>query len=139
MTTSRSERVAHSLSPREAFDRCSNGAVILDVREEYSSQYKKFGVPEVLQIPLSRLRDEVERIPRDRWLIVADSSGVRSGEAVAVLRERGFTQLSDLAGGMVEWERDGLPIVADTGQRLSGSCACQLRAREGKKGGDKES
>ena len=122
----------HNLSPREAVECCKNGAVLLDVREDYSSQFKQFAVPEVLQIPMSRLDKELQRVPKDKWIILADSAGLRSKEAYLLLREKGFPRISNLAGGLVEWERDGMPLFADTAERLSGSCACQLKPRERK-------
>ncbi len=122
----------HNLSPREAFDWCANGAVILDVREEYISQYKKFGACLTIQIPFGRLEYEFAQLPKDKWIIVADSSGLHSKEACLLLEQKGFTQVSNLAGGFVEWERDGMPLLTDKSEQLSGSCACQLRAREKK-------
>ncbi len=119
-----------SLSPREASGCCAEGAIILDVREEYINQFKGFSAPVVIQIPLRQLESEYSRLPKDKLIIVADSSGLHSKEAIALLKGKGFTQLANLAGGFVEWERDGMPCVRDKSQQLSGSCACQLRARE---------
>ncbi len=123
----------HNLTPREAVDWCAQGAVILDIRQDYISQYKKFGVPNTAQIPFSQLEDELGVLSKDAWVIVADSSGLHSQEACLFLEQHGFTQVSNLAGGFVEWERDGMPISVDTSERLTGSCACQLRARDAKK------
>jgi hydroxyacylglutathione hydrolase len=122
----------HNLSPREAAKWCTEGAVILDVREEYISQFKKFGVPITIQIPLGRLNGEFDQLPKNEWIIVADSSGLHSKEACVLLQQNGFMQVSNLAGGFVEWERDGMPLIEDDSQKLSGSCACQLRARDTK-------
>ncbi len=33
----------------------------------------------------------------------------------------------------VDWDRDGLPLKTNFEERLSGSCMCQLKPREGKK------
>jgi rhodanese-related sulfurtransferase len=123
----------HNLTPREAAEWCMKGAVILDIRQYYIGQYKKFGVPNTAQIPLSQLKDEFEVLSKDTWIIVADSSGLHSKEACLFLEQNGFTQVSNLAGGFVEWERDGMPISVNTSERLTGSCACQLRARDIKK------
>ncbi len=123
----------HNLTPREAVDWCLKGAVILDIRQEYISQYKKFGVPNTAQIPLAQLKDEFEILSKEAWIIVADSTGLHSKEACLFLVKNGFPEVSNLAGGFVEWERDGMPISVDTTERLTGSCACQLRPREKKK------
>jgi rhodanese-related sulfurtransferase len=126
----------HNLSPREVLEWCEQGAVILDLRDEYINQFKKFDVPNIVQIPLDQLSDKLDQLPKDKLIIVADSSGLHSKEACRVLEQTGFTQVSNLAGGFVEWERDGMPLVTDKGERLSGSCACQLRARETKNSGN---
>lgn len=44
--------------------------------------------------------------------------------------QAGFQNTYNLAGGFVEWERDGLPIKIDVQERLSGSCMCQLKPRK---------
>ncbi len=119
------------ISPHEALRMCTQGALILDVREEYVNQYKQFGQVEVFQIPFVCLAKDSAQLPKDRMLIVADTSGVQSGAAMALLKEMGFSLLAVLAGGFLEWERDGLPVIVNRGERLTGSCACQLRARDG--------
>ena len=122
----------HNLSPREALAWCLEGAIMLDVREEYVNEYKKFSVPESIQIPFSTLESADEQIPKERWIIVADSAGTISRQAFILLQQKGFAHLSILAGGMIEWERDGMPLLVDNKERLTGSCACQLRARNRK-------
>ncbi len=47
-------------------------------------------------------------------------------------KDKGFENIANMAGGLVEWERDGLPLKSDKSERLSGSCACMLRKREKK-------
>ena len=66
-------------------------------------------------------------------LIFADSGGLRSKEAVVLLKDKGYKKIANMAGGIVEWERDGLPLKTNVEERLSGSCMCQLKPREGKK------
>ncbi len=87
----------HNLTPREAAECCLKGAVILDIRQDYISQFKKFGVPNTAQIPLVQLKDEIDVLSKDAWIIVADSSGLHSKEACLLLEQKGFTQVSNLA------------------------------------------
>ena len=125
-----SARSIPNISPREAFNLRRQSAIILDVREDYYNQYKKFNSPEVIQISFSRLKDDYQKLPLDKLIIVADTSGLKSKEAVLLLYQKGFSNLSNLAGGLVEWEREGLPIIIDNSERMTGSCACQLRKRD---------
>lgn len=119
------------LTPSETLAACRDGAILVDVREESLSRFKRMDVPEWLFYPLSRLPDFAADLPPDRMLIFADSTGLRSREAVEFLAGSGFAgDICNMAGGLVEWERDGLPLVVDRTERLSGSCMCQLRPRE---------
>jgi len=117
-----------NFTPREAYrELMENSAILVDVREEYLNEYKKFKVNEVIYLPLSELKENMEFIPRDKPLIFADSVGLRSKEAVILLKEAGFDNMANLAGGLVEWERDGLPLITDNDEMLTGSCTCQLK------------
>ncbi len=122
-----------NVSPREAFELCGKGAVIVDVREEYLSNFKNFDVPEILFIPISKLVQKLSELPHEKYLIFADTVGLRSKEAVILLKEKGLGKIANMAGGIVDWERDGLPLKINVEGRLSGSCMCQLKPREGRK------
>jgi rhodanese-related sulfurtransferase len=122
-----------NVSPREAFELCGKGAILVDVREEYLKNFKIFDVPEILSIPISKLVKEVSELPTEKYLIFADTVGLRSKEAVVLLKDKGFLKVVNMAGGIVDWERDGLPLKTNIEERLSGSCMCQLKPREGGK------
>ena len=119
-----------SLSPREANELCSNGAIIVDVREEYMNQFKIFDVDEIIFCPRTELESNYQKLPKDKALIFADATGIHSKTAIKFLMEKGFKNIAILGGGIVEWERSGMPITIDKSECLSGSCACMLRKRE---------
>lgn len=121
------------LSASEAYkEAMENNAVILDVREQNMTGYKRFDVPRVIYIPFSRLADDYLSLPADLPLIVADSVGLRSHDAMNFLSGKGFSNIANLAGGLVDWERDGLPLRKDITEQLDGSCICQLKPRHKK-------
>jgi rhodanese-related sulfurtransferase len=126
-----------NISPREAFEMCGKGAVIIDVREEHLNKFKIFDVPETLFFPKSKLVEKLSELPKDKYLIFADTVGLRSKEAVALLKDRGFKKIANMAGGIIDWERDGLPLKINIEERLSGSCMCQLKPREGRRKSDR--
>ncbi|MCE5346233.1 MAG: hypothetical protein LLG13_08105 [Bacteroidales bacterium] len=111
-----------NVSPKEAFELVTKGAVIIDVREENLRGGKTFGVEELFYFPKSKLIIEYENLPSDRYLIFADTVGLRSKEVVLFLKEMGFKKIANMAGGIVDWEKDGLPVITDIEFRLSGSC-----------------
>jgi rhodanese-related sulfurtransferase len=119
-----------NLTPRETLDICRKGAILIDVREEYLNRFKMIDVQEVLYCPFSILEETYQNLPTDKTMIFADAAGLHSKEAVKFLMDKGFgDHIANMAGGLVEWEKDGLPLIIDTNEKLSGSCMCQLRPR----------
>ncbi|MCU0378725.1 MAG: hypothetical protein MUC78_10755 [Bacteroidales bacterium] len=119
-----------NLTPREAYaEATEGGAIIVDVREERLTGYKCFKVPKVIYIPKSCITSQYSTLPEEFPLILADSVGLRSQEAMEFLISKGFKNIANLAGGIVEWEHDGLPLKIDVSEQLDGSCVCQLRPR----------
>jgi rhodanese-related sulfurtransferase len=122
-----------NLTPHQAHAWSMKGGVFIDVREDYMNRFKMFDVPEVIYCPFSILGETCEHLPKDKPMIFADAAGLHSKEAVLLLMEKGFAgRMANLAGGLVEWERDELPLIIDNTEKLSGSCMCQLRPRNKK-------
>ena len=71
---------------------------VLDVRAE--SEVGEVSVEASVNIPLSRLLEHLDVLPRDRPIVVHCSSGYRSSTAASLLRRAGFDQVSDLVGGL---------------------------------------
>lgn len=114
-------------SPREAFEASRMGAVFVDVRHSYETQYKAFGVSEVIYLDHEEVKNRYHELPQDRYLVIADSVGLHSKEITVFLISRGFARLANLNGGIFDWERDGLPVRVNIKEKLTGSCACMLK------------
>ena len=119
-----------NLTPKESFELCKSGAIIVDVRESYMNGFKMFKGDNVIYLPYSELEKSYQDLPAEQPLIFADAVGLKSREGVLFMIAHGYDNVANMAGGIVDWERDGLPLTADIGNRLSGSCMCQLKARE---------
>jgi rhodanese-related sulfurtransferase len=122
-----------NLTPIESFELCEKGAIIVDVREEYMNSFKMFKVEKLFYLPYSELDKYFSDLPKDKPLIFADAVGLKSRESVLFMESHGYKNIANMAGGIVDWEKDGLPINTDLTVRLSGSCMCQLRPRETRK------
>jgi rhodanese-related sulfurtransferase len=120
------------VSGKECLDFLKEEGYMLDVRPEFELT-KLMNIEHIFYYPYDEIRDHYQDLPRDTWLILADAVGLRSKEIAIFLKEQGFAKILHLAGGVVEWERDGLPVTLDKSRRLSGSCMCQLKPREIKK------
>ena len=119
-----------NLTPKESYALCKKGAIIVDIRESYMNNFKMFHVEKVIYLPYSELGNCYQELPADQPLIFADSVGLKSREGVLFMSAQGYENVANMAGGIVDWERDGLPLTTDVTNRLSGSCMCQLKQRE---------
>ena len=88
-----------------------NAPVILDVRspEEYAEGH----IPGAINIPYDQVAANLDSLESFRIaeVVVYCRTGRRAGVAENVLREAGFTQVSDLEGHMTSWSEAELPVV----------------------------
>lgn len=84
--------------------------VVVDVCEpqEFSAGH----IPAAINVPLSGLSGQWKQIEKykDKPIVVACRSGNRSLKAASMLRGHGFTTVYSLAGGLVAWQRENLPV-----------------------------
>ena len=78
--------------------------LLVDVREKGEQpRYEAFNS---LEIPLPRLMLSVDKIPKDKPVVVFCAKGIRSKIAIKQLQEKlGYTNLKNLTGGMKSWEK----------------------------------
>ena len=78
-----------------------NGDFLLDVRDE--DEVAEFGgLAEAVNIPLSKLRDNIERLPLDRRIVTYCQKGQRGYLAACALHGRGFENVANLRGGFLQ-------------------------------------
>jgi len=91
--------------------------LIVDVREP--GEWAEGHIPGALHVPRGMLEAKADleyanREPRlaDRSvsIVVHCASGARSAMAADVLQEMGFSDVKSMAGGIVAWKEQGLPI-----------------------------
>ena len=119
-----------NFTPREVLQECENGALLLDMRRDYEISYKQFDVKEVIYARYDFIKENYDMLPKDRGLIIADHAGVHSREIAQFLLEKGFDNTANLAGGIFEWDKDGLPLKINQNSMLSGQCLCVLRSKK---------
>ena len=94
-------------SDSEARDGEAHGALLIDVREP--GEFEALRAPDAVLMPLSSFMARIGDLPRDRQLLMICRSGVRSLNAGSVLVQQGFTSVANVEGGMIAWQRAGLP------------------------------
>lgn len=79
----------------------AGSADILDVREPYETAICQIAGSEL--IPMREIPQRLDDLPRDRHLLVLCHLGSRSWHVTEFLRARGFTAVSNIAGGIDAW------------------------------------
>lgn len=79
----------------------SDDIFLLDVREPH--EFAAFNIKGHL-IPLAEILSRLNEIPKDKPIIVYCRSGKRSDVAAQVLKAHGFSDVKNLAGGMLAWQ-----------------------------------
>ncbi len=105
-----------------------DGAVLVDIREDFEIAIKDFQVKEILRCPFSELDNFLLLLPREKSFIVADCVSISSKEVVLKLMNNGYLRVANLAGGIVDWERDGLPMKKND-ESMNGQCPCMIKSR----------
>ena len=102
---------ADGIDVKAAQSMSKQGALLLDVREP--EEYSAVHAPNAKLIPLGELESRLQEIAsyKDKPIVVMCRSGHRSSRAVSLLKEAGYTQVSNIKGGITAWQKDGLAVV----------------------------
>jgi rhodanese-related sulfurtransferase/glyoxylase-like metal-dependent hydrolase (beta-lactamase superfamily II) len=74
---------------------------ILDVRTP--GEWQQRHIDGSVNIPLNKLSDRLNELPRNRPIVVHCAGGYRSSVAAGLLQAAGFTRIAELTGGMAAW------------------------------------
>jgi sulfur dioxygenase len=80
---------------------------ILDVREPEEFIGPLGHIRGAVLIPLGELAERARELARDRPIVAVCRAGSRSAQATVILREAGFGDVANLAGGMLRWRAEG--------------------------------
>ena len=86
------------------------GALLLDVREPYETAI--CAVAGSRLIPMRQVPENLADLPRDRPILVLCHVGMRSLRVTQFLRANGFTEVSNVAGGITAWAEQIDPSLA---------------------------
>jgi rhodanese-related sulfurtransferase len=103
--------MVRELTPTEFQTRRAEGAVLLDVREDW--ELKVASVPDVVHIPMGQIRERIGELDSQRETVVICRSGRRSLEVAKFLEQQGFKSVANLSGGILAWSRDLDPSIPE--------------------------
>jgi glyoxylase-like metal-dependent hydrolase (beta-lactamase superfamily II)/rhodanese-related sulfurtransferase len=87
--------------------------LVLDVRTD--GERKEGGIAGSVHIPLSRLAERMDEVPKDRQLAVVCGTGYRSSIAASLLAGAGYSDVVDVVGGMDAWNASHLAVTERVG------------------------
>ena len=97
------------ISVLEAFD-ALDGYRVIDVREDYEFRGPLGCIESAELVPLGSIEEHAEKLKGSRPLLLVCRSGKRSGKACEKLAELGCSDITNLVGGMIGWNRASLPV-----------------------------
>ena len=99
------------MQPRELYERmqANEPLTVIDVRS--SNEYAGGHIAGARLLPLPTVRQRSDELPTDGPIVCVCRSGARSQAACEQLAGMGFTNTINLTGGMIAWQRNGLPVT----------------------------
>ncbi len=100
-TTITSKKLSTMLSKKDFF--------FVNVHVPYEGEIKNTDA----FIPYDKIADNLEKLPKDKnaKIVLYCRSGRMSEIATQELTRLGYTQVSHLSGGMIDWEKNGYEIL----------------------------
>jgi len=100
---------APEVSVEEAWALLQKGeAQLIDVREMW--EWAQLRIPGARLIPKGEVLRRLHELDPSRTIIVQCASGQRSAEVTQLLRQRGYERVYNLAGGIIAWMNQRLPV-----------------------------
>ena len=87
------------------------GVITLDVRtpDEFAEGHVEGA--RLIDFQSGNFENEIAALDKNATYAVYCRSGNRSGQAVKVMQDAGFTNVFNMNGGVIEWANAGLPLV----------------------------
>ncbi len=104
------KRSGPSVSPGDATTLINRkNAQIIDLRKP--EEFKKGHIANSQNIPGDKIQNVLGQIDKSRPVLLVDKMGSFSRTAARLLRGVGFAEVYILEGGLVEWQKNNLPLT----------------------------
>lgn len=98
------------ITPAELYQKLQSNEPLLLVDVRFPDEYAAGHILGSRLLPLPHLRQRSRELPQDLPIVCICRSGRRSLAACEQLANQGFTELMNLSGGMLDWDRAQLPV-----------------------------
>jgi rhodanese-related sulfurtransferase len=96
------------IEPHEAFRRVKQGDLLVDVRQP--AELSSGRLPAAVNVPLAELEMYASDLDRSTPVMLVCRGGSRSRKGAKRLAALGFSDVSNVRGGVGAWGRAGLPL-----------------------------
>lgn len=105
-------RVLETNSPSEFqnFLQSPTNFTLLDVRTPEEFQEERISGAENIDFYASNFPSSLDQLDKDGSYLIYCRSGSRSGQALAMMQQLGFTNVRDLGGGINAWKEAGFEV-----------------------------
>jgi len=86
----------------------TDNPLLIDVRQP--SEYASGHIPNAINIPLQTLAENLDKIPKDRPVVLYCTSGYRTGMGVMTLEMLGYTNVQAFPPSIQGWKAAGEPL-----------------------------
>jgi rhodanese-related sulfurtransferase len=83
---------------------------LIDVREPHEFTGELGHIPGAKLVPLATIEEAADGWPKEDEIVLVCRSGARSGRATALLSSMGFARVYNMAGGMIAYGDQKLPV-----------------------------
>jgi rhodanese-related sulfurtransferase len=87
------------------------GIITLDVRTPGEFNEGHIEGAQLIDFQSGNFESEIATLDKSKTYAVYCRSGSRSGQAVKIMSDAGFTNIYNLDGGVIDWANAGLPLV----------------------------
>ena len=87
------------------------GVITLDVRTPIEFAEGHIQGARLIDFQSGNFENEIAALDKNATYAVYCRSGNRSGQAVKVMQDAGFTNVFNMNGGVIDWANAGLPLV----------------------------
>lgn len=81
----------------------------IDVRT--AEEYAEGHIDGAKLIPVQQLAERLNEVPKDKQVYIYCRSGKRSARASAMLAKAGYSNIENVTGGVIAWQKANYPVV----------------------------
>ena len=109
-------QLIEDVTPEEAFsliedNRDNPNFVIIDVRTPQEFAEERIEGAINLDYYADTFEDELNKLDKTKTYVIYCRSGGRSGNALALMEELGFSEVYNVQGGIINWKSAALPTI----------------------------